>query len=400
MLVPAATLARMASVPEWLRVPSPRFWMRCGSSTNGERPIQGTPSAPIGVGGSRCMSALRASKYMMPWHPTPPPTRAPAGATVERLWGQPLQYPGARPGRSSRGSSRRGAAVRAGEPADDGARAGRTRSSAARIAWASSSPTLGNSGRRSASRLPTTGTRLPASWRMLRAWVSTNGRFSSTTRISSTVAAGVVVDAAHPVGDRSDDLEAHPAAGVARQPEGVDAEVEHLLLVAGIEHRHAGVLEGVLAVAVQGRRLGARIVAAEQHHPTVGSGTHGVAVLQRVARAVEARRLAVPDPGHAVDAVGVCDGGTHLAAPHGGSRQLLVEAGAVDDAVLVERGARPVEGEVERPERGARVARHHRGGVQALALVEPVAQHQQARQRVDPRADRRRRRGGGRPPAR
>ncbi len=62
----AATLARIASVPEWLSVPSPRFWMRCGSATKGERPIHGTPSAPIGVGARLCMPRWRASKYMIP----------------------------------------------------------------------------------------------------------------------------------------------------------------------------------------------------------------------------------------------------------------------------------------------------------------------------------------------
>ena len=91
MSTPAATLARMARVPEWLSVPSPMFWMRCGSSTNGASPIHGTPSAPIGVGGRRFMPTLRASKYMIPWQPTPPPTSAPSGTTVERLCGHPLQ---------------------------------------------------------------------------------------------------------------------------------------------------------------------------------------------------------------------------------------------------------------------------------------------------------------------
>src|SRR6266567_2153718 len=98
MSAPAATLARMASVPEWLRVPSPRFWMTCGSATKGDRPIHGTPSAPIGGGGRLFMPWWRASKYMIPWQPTPPPTSAPSGVTVDRLCGHPLQNPGERAG--------------------------------------------------------------------------------------------------------------------------------------------------------------------------------------------------------------------------------------------------------------------------------------------------------------
>ncbi len=39
MFTPAATAALIASEPEWWKVPSPRFWMKCGSSVKGASPI-------------------------------------------------------------------------------------------------------------------------------------------------------------------------------------------------------------------------------------------------------------------------------------------------------------------------------------------------------------------------
>ncbi len=49
MLTPAATAARIASVPLWKYVPSPRFAKICFSFVNGAWPIHGTPSPPMCV---------------------------------------------------------------------------------------------------------------------------------------------------------------------------------------------------------------------------------------------------------------------------------------------------------------------------------------------------------------
>ena len=121
---------------------------------------------------------------MIPWQPTPPPTSAPTGTTVERLCGQPLQNAGGRGGTARtdndvlRGAGRR-----------DAVRPGSRRARTEVTACASSSPTADTSGRPSRSRLPETGTVLRASWRMLRSCVSTKGRFSSITTTWSTEAA-------------------------------------------------------------------------------------------------------------------------------------------------------------------------------------------------------------------
>ncbi len=118
---------------------------------------------------------------MIPWQPTPPPTSAPTGTTVERLCGQPLQNAGGRGGTARTGNDALRGAGRL-----DAARSGSSRVSTEATACASSSPTGETSGRPSRSRLPETGTVLRASWRMPRSCVSTKGRFSSTTTTWST----------------------------------------------------------------------------------------------------------------------------------------------------------------------------------------------------------------------
>ncbi len=49
MLTPVATDWRIASEPEWKKVPSPRFWNTCGVSVNDACPDQVTPSPPMWV---------------------------------------------------------------------------------------------------------------------------------------------------------------------------------------------------------------------------------------------------------------------------------------------------------------------------------------------------------------
>ena len=63
------------------------------------------------------------------------------------------------------------------------------------------------------------------------------------------------------VGHARDDLEAGPQAGGARAGERVQAEVEHLLHVAGIEDRHVEACEQRLGRARDRRRLAAGVVA-------------------------------------------------------------------------------------------------------------------------------------------
>ena len=143
-------------------------------------------------------------------------------------------------------------------------------------------------------------------------------------------AVGVHVDGAGAVGDRRDELQPDPDPAGPRQGDGVAAEVERLLHVAGEEDRHVQVDERGVARARQRGRLGGRVVADDRHHAAVPRRAGEHAVADRVAGSVEPRRLAVPHADDAVVAL-VVERVDELAAHHRRRRQLLVEAGTDDD---------------------------------------------------------------------
>ena len=96
MFTPAATAACTASWPEWKKVPSPRFWIRCGWSTKSAMPIHWAPSLPMQVSPVSSPNRSSSISRVMVWQPMPAPTRDPSGAWVLRLWGQPEQKNGER----------------------------------------------------------------------------------------------------------------------------------------------------------------------------------------------------------------------------------------------------------------------------------------------------------------
>ena len=106
---------------------------------------------------------------------------------------------------------------------------------------------------------------------------------------------------------------------------------------------------------------------------------------QRVGRAVDAGRLAVPHGQHAVEArAGQVAG--ELAAPGGGRAELLVEAGTGDDVVAARTASRwRCELLVEAAERRALVAGDERAGVQAAARVGAVLVEREPDERLDAR---------------
>ena len=153
-------------------------------------------------------------------------------------------------------------------------------------------------------------------------------------------AIGVDIDGARAVGDGGDELVADPHAARARQGDRVAAEVERLLHVAGEDDRHVQVDHRGVARARQRRRLGGRVVADDGDHAAVAGRAGEHAVADGVVGAVEAGRLAVPHPEHAVElALGPVVG--ELAAHHGGGGELLVDAGAHDDGQVGHRRAPP-----------------------------------------------------------
>ena len=77
------------------------------------------------------------------------------------------------------------------------------------------------------------------------------------------------------------------------------------------------------------------VVAGERQHAAVERGAGRIGMLERIDGAVDARALAVPDAEHAID-LGAGKQADLLAAPDGGGRQILVQAGDEGDVMLLE----------------------------------------------------------------
>ncbi len=102
-----------------------------------------------------------------------------------------------------------------------------------------------------------------------------------------------------------------------------------------------------------------------------------VGMAERVAGAVDARPFAVPDAENAVVLALAAELGL-LRAPKRGRREVLVEAGLEDDIVGFEEFPGALKGLIEPAERGAAIAGHIAGGVEATRRVQALLHHRQA----------------------
>ncbi len=123
------------------------------------------------------------------------------------------------------------------------------------------------------------------------------------------------------------------------------------------------------------------IVAGHHQHPAMRRGPVGVAVLERVPGAVDARSLAVPHRKHALDlAVGI--GFDLLSAEHGRRGQILVDGGQELDAVFGNQRLGAPQFQVDAAERRAAIARHETGRVEARLPVAACLVDEHAHQRL------------------
>ena len=179
-----------------------------------------------------------------------------------------------------------------------------------------------------------------------------------------------------------DGLQPHPAAAVARQRPAVQAVVQHVLHVGGIQYRHRGTDEHVLALMGNGGGFAGMVVAGDHEHTAVPGGAEGVGVLDHVHAPVHPGALAVPHGEHPV-VLRPRQQPHLLGAPDRGGRQVLVDAGLEADVVGLELPAGLVQGHVQRAHRRAAVARDEPGGVQARVQVELVLDQRQPDQGLD-----------------
>ena len=101
-------------------------------------------------------------------------------------------------------------------------------------------------------------------------------------------AARTDVDHRRAVGHRGDDLDAAPQADESRNGDAVQAEVEHLLHVAGVEDGQVEVGQRPLRRRRQRRRLARGVVACEREHAAEGVGARVLGVADGVAGPIDA----------------------------------------------------------------------------------------------------------------
>ena len=176
--------------------------------------------------------------------------------------------------------------------------------------------------------------------------------------------------------------EACPAASEPRQRPAEQPEIQHLLHIRRGEHRNTKIPQRVLAAARQRRGLAGGIVADHQQCAPGRAGAGGVGMAQRVAGAIQARRLAVPEAEHALMA-GPRKQAHLLAPPHRGGGEILVDCRLEDDSPGLQAWRQPPEFPVQAAERGAAVAGDEAGGVQAGGRVQPALVERQAGDRLD-----------------
>jgi hypothetical protein len=173
----------------------------------------------------------------------------------------------------------------------------------------------------------------------------------------------------HRFGDR---LEPDPASRVTRHRPADEAEVEDVLHARRIEHRHHRADEFVFRAVRQRGAAAGVVVGRQREHAALGRGAGRVGMLEHVARAVDARSLAVPHAEHAFDLrtreqVGL------LRAPHHRRAEVFVEARHELHARRFQVLACAPQFEVEATERRAAVTAHEPRGVQAGGLVAQAA---------------------------
>ena len=186
--------------------------------------------------------------------------------------------------------------------------------------------------------------------------------------------------------------EPDPRAREPRQRPAVEPELQHLRHRRGRHGRHAPRLERLVALVRRRGRHAAVVIARDDEHAAVRGGAVGVAVLERVARAVHARPLAIPEREDAFDRA-LRVGFDALRAEHGGGGQLLVDRGQEADAEFIEPRLRLPHLLIDHAERGAAVAADEAGGVQAALRVERLLHRHQADQRLRAGEEDRARRG-------
>ncbi|MDT4825520.1 hypothetical protein FQZ97_588070 [compost metagenome] len=177
-------------------------------------------------------------------------------------------------------------------------------------------------------------------------------------------------------------LHARPQPAEAAHGKGMHAQVKDVLHVRREEHRQPARHEGVVALVCQRAALGHVVVAGQRDHAAQRRGAGQVGVLERVAAAVHAGALAVPDAEHAIELLA---GGIELQllrAPHRRDTEFFIDAGLEHHVAGSQVPARLPQRLVVAAQRRAAIAGDKAGGMVAGGGIAPALQQRQAHQRL------------------
>src|SRR5450631_2089556 len=146
--------------------------------------------------------------------------------------------------------------------------------------------------------------------------------------------------------------------------------MQNLANVRRAQERNGGGDEGLIALVGQRRGGRAWIVAGYREHAAMGRCADRVAMLDRIAGAIEARIFRVPNAEHA-SVFAAADGGNLLRAADGGRGDFFVETRFKMDMVVLEQRFRLPEREIDAAERRAAIARDEAAGRQSGARIAP-----------------------------
>ena len=183
----------------------------------------------------------------------------------------------------------------------------------------------------------------------------------------------------HRLGNR---LQPNPATAVSRQRPAIKPIVQHFLDIGGVQHRHRGRDEVMLALMRQGGRLAGVVITGHRQHAAVASRAICIGVLQHIHAAVNPGPLAIPQRKHAIV---FCPRQQMrlLRPPHRGRRQVLVDPRLKVNVMRFKPRRRLPQRLVQRAHRRAAITGHKPGGVQPGLHIPPALQHRQPHQRLN-----------------
>ena len=178
-----------------------------------------------------------------------------------------------------------------------------------------------------------------------------------------------------------DGFESDPHARVAGQREAVQAVVQVLGDIRRVQPRHHEREKRDVGLMRHRRRHATVVVTGNNEHAASRGAAVGVAVLECIAGAIDARALAVPHAEHAIDLSGrVCL--DLLRTEHGSCGKVFVDGRQEFDTVLCKKGLRAPEFEVDHAERRAAVAADEAGRIEAGSRIHGALHERNADERL------------------